>query len=188
MASMFRATKRVRNTKGSSYLTHGSDNYDHKGLKKARRLLDRAVIDEQLDTDDFEPAPTKTDTTFRIVLRTQCYENYGAHCWDGTGECPQHWKAKGGNEYQRQIGDANQVIELGKAGIEKHLAEMTKIVNSSDEYYQEYAINWEIIPSTEETCEESDLREMFEWGSFGLNDSEREALYASRLNKLQSGI
>jgi hypothetical protein len=27
-------------------------------------------------------------------------ENYGAHDWDGTGECPQYWKMKGGSEYK----------------------------------------------------------------------------------------
>lgn len=33
-----------------------------------------------------------------LVITTQHYENYGAHDWDGEGECPQHWKAKGGNQ------------------------------------------------------------------------------------------
>ena len=35
-----------------------------------------------------------------FVIRTQFMENYGAHDWDGTGECPQHWKMKGGSEYK----------------------------------------------------------------------------------------
>ena len=35
-----------------------------------------------------------------IVIRTQYHENYGAHDWDGEGECPQYWKAKGGSEYK----------------------------------------------------------------------------------------
>jgi hypothetical protein len=26
-------------------------------------------------------------------------ENYGAHDWDGEGECPQYWKMKGGEDY-----------------------------------------------------------------------------------------
>ena len=32
-----------------------------------------------------------------LVIHTQNYENYGAHDWDGEGDCPQHWKAKGGS-------------------------------------------------------------------------------------------
>ena len=35
-----------------------------------------------------------------LVIRTQFKENYGAHDWDGTGECPQYWKMKGGSEYK----------------------------------------------------------------------------------------
>jgi len=33
------------------------------------------------------------------IVHTQYRENYGAHDWDGTGECPQYWKNKGGNTY-----------------------------------------------------------------------------------------
>lgn len=33
------------------------------------------------------------------IVETSYRENYGAHSWDGTGECPQHWKNKGGSTY-----------------------------------------------------------------------------------------
>jgi len=33
------------------------------------------------------------------LITTQYRENYGAHDWDGTGECPQYWKNKFGTEY-----------------------------------------------------------------------------------------
>jgi len=36
----------------------------------------------------------------KLVIATQHYENYGAHDWDGEGECPQRWKAKGGECFQ----------------------------------------------------------------------------------------
>ena len=35
-----------------------------------------------------------------VVISTQYMENYGAHDWDGEGECPQYWKMKGGSEYK----------------------------------------------------------------------------------------
>jgi hypothetical protein len=35
----------------------------------------------------------------KVLITTQYMENYGAHDWDGTGECPQYWKAKGGEEF-----------------------------------------------------------------------------------------
>jgi hypothetical protein len=31
------------------------------------------------------------------VIDTQYKENYGAHDWNGEGECPQRWKFKGGS-------------------------------------------------------------------------------------------
>lgn len=36
----------------------------------------------------------------KLIVYTQIHENYGAHDWDGTGECPQYWKAKGGDDYE----------------------------------------------------------------------------------------
>ena len=35
----------------------------------------------------------------KLLITTQVYENYGAHDWEGVGECPQYWKAKGGEDY-----------------------------------------------------------------------------------------
>jgi len=37
--------------------------------------------------------------SIRVVFTTQYLENYGAHDWDGEGECPQYWKPKGGSTY-----------------------------------------------------------------------------------------
>ena len=35
----------------------------------------------------------------KAIIQTQHMENYGAHDWDGVGECPQYWKPKFGNTY-----------------------------------------------------------------------------------------
>ena len=35
----------------------------------------------------------------KIIIQTQISENYGSHDWSGEGECPQHWKNKGGSTY-----------------------------------------------------------------------------------------
>ena len=35
----------------------------------------------------------------KMLIHTQYKENYGAHCWNGEGECPQYWKYKGGYVY-----------------------------------------------------------------------------------------
>ena len=34
-----------------------------------------------------------------LVIDVQYKENYGAHDWNGEGDCPQYWKFKGGDTY-----------------------------------------------------------------------------------------
>lgn len=70
-----------------------------------------------------------------LVIRTQYHENYGAHDWNGEGECPQYWKAKGGSEY-KILGvplncDFNEIVSM--ADVEK-----------SNDYCQESIIDWSI--------------------------------------------
>ena len=47
------------------------------------------------------------------TVQTQYRENYGAHNWDETGECPQDWKNKGGDTYV--LYPSVDVIEFEKA-------------------------------------------------------------------------
>jgi hypothetical protein len=70
-----------------------------------------------------------------LVIRTQYMENYGAHDWDGTGECPQYWKSKGGSEYKildipLNI-DYNEVVSV--ADVEKN-----------NDYCREYILDWSL--------------------------------------------
>jgi len=68
-----------------------------------------------------------------LVIRTQFMENYGAHDWDGTGECPQYWKMKGGSEYKITNVPLNidyqEVVSM--ANVEK-----------DNEYCREYILDW----------------------------------------------
>lgn len=159
------AQSRIRSNKGSSFLTHGSDNYDHKGLKKARRELDQALIEEGMNDMAVQPVITqKSITHFRLVLWTQIYENYGAHCWDGEGDCPQHWKAKGGEEYHVQIGTVNRVMELGSKGIQAIVDRVLPMIQTNNESWSENVIGWELFSDAEETIGEQDERQAKEWG------------------------
>ena len=40
-----------------------------------------------------------SNLSIRVIFHTQFRENYGAHNWDGEGECPQPLKSKGGPTY-----------------------------------------------------------------------------------------
>jgi len=95
----------------------------------------------------------------KIVIATQYHENYGAHDWDGKGQCPQYWKAKGGSEYvvSRKLTynesiDTKLVDSIVKAAIEK--------VCYRNNYSEEYAIDWYIICDDDLTAEE---KQWVEW-------------------------
>ena len=75
----------------------------------------------------------------KLLISTQVHENYGAHDWDGTGECPQYWKAKGGSDY---------VIKRFKGGDEeavKAIFCLRSQIESDDEFYRESILSWNIV-------------------------------------------
>lgn len=68
-----------------------------------------------------------------LVIRTQFMENYGAHDWDGKGQCPQYWKMKGGSEYK--ITDVPLNIDY------QEVVSMAN-VERDDDYCREYILDW----------------------------------------------
>ena len=72
-----------------------------------------------------------------LVITTQYMENYGAHDWDGEGECPQYWKFKGGSSFKvKNIPnniDPAEIVDLVRGEIE----------HDSD-YAREYIISYGI--------------------------------------------
>jgi len=73
----------------------------------------------------------------KLIIDTQHRENYGAHDWDGTGECPQYWKNKGGAIYVVENLSSAQVSKIRKGGIPT----LSKLIESSDEFSQEFIIS-----------------------------------------------
>ena len=76
----------------------------------------------------------------KLMLITQYRENYGAHTWDGKGECPQYWKSKGGMEY---------FIPLGGRINPAHVHTMAKTAADklyrSNDYVEEYVVDWFVV-------------------------------------------
>jgi hypothetical protein len=98
--------------------------------------------------------------TFNIVISTQIHENYGAHDWDGKGQCPQYWKAKGGNEYRHPASlDLSEVQDRAKVGA--FVKELTNAVTRDDDSFQEYVVDWEFLPVGELTHSEKDQVEWY---------------------------
>ena len=75
-----------------------------------------------------------------LVIQTQHKENYGAHDWDGKGECPQYWKFKGGSTYFVMDLTDSQVAKIEATGIPT----LESLIENRDQYGEEYILNWEI--------------------------------------------
>ena len=74
----------------------------------------------------------------KLLITTQVYENYGAHDWDGAGECPQYWKAKGGCDYVvKKFKDFSAVSETVMA--------LRGQIECDDRFYRETIINFEVV-------------------------------------------
>ena len=73
----------------------------------------------------------------KLLITTQTYENYGAHDWDGTGQCPQYWKAKGGSDYVVKKVNVNKVTETVMA--------LRPQIEQDNEYYREHIISFEVV-------------------------------------------
>jgi hypothetical protein len=71
----------------------------------------------------------------KLVIRTQYMENYGAHDWDGKGECPQYWKMKGGSDY---------MIENVPLNIDYAEVVSAADIEKNNEYCREYILDWSL--------------------------------------------
>jgi hypothetical protein len=80
----------------------------------------------------------------QIHIITQVCENYGAHDWDGDGQCPQYWKNKGGDEYI-VIGVPENATR-GALGVIVSLAKQAFACERHDDYFREYVVGWELKP------------------------------------------
>ena len=77
----------------------------------------------------------------KLHITTQYMENYGAHDWDGEGECPQYWKFKGGDEYFYPLGSAGRSDEA-LAELVNHFR---KDVEWSNEGSRSYIVGYAVV-------------------------------------------
>lgn len=75
----------------------------------------------------------------KVVLGTQHRENYGAHDWDGEGECPQYWKCKGGDTYV--VHD----VSIAQAMDERFWTFLREAIESDSDYFQEFVIGSDLV-------------------------------------------
>lgn len=103
----------------------------------------------------------------KIVFITQLRENYGAHNWNGEGECPQYWKCKGGETYVLEgvgIGQAQDkefwarveaAIEFRNESFEEYVISSTLLDDEDDvsNYHEEWETPTRMVQGMDEGCE-----------------------------------
>ncbi len=95
----------------------------------------------------------------RLAILTQYKENYGAHDWDGDGECPQYWKSKGGYWY---------VIEGIPEGVSafEALALARTVIEADNDYFKEYPVHHEeLIDGGKDPWDEWEKPKRISWGA-----------------------
>ena len=77
----------------------------------------------------------------KLHITTQYMENYGAHDWDGQGECPQRWKFKGGSDYFYPLGAYSRSDEALKELVEA----LRDQVEWDDLGSRQYIVGWGVV-------------------------------------------
>lgn len=80
----------------------------------------------------------------KLLITTQVYENYGAHDWDGTGECPVHWQAQGSMAYVLKNFKSNRRRGIADSATEAVMCLRSQIESTTD-YWQEKIKDWQLV-------------------------------------------
>jgi hypothetical protein len=81
----------------------------------------------------------------KLLITTQVHENYGAHDWDGQGECPQYWKAKGGNDYFLMIDGFRPEHAFADKNLQMIVDGVRGQIEQDNHAFREYILDWEIV-------------------------------------------
>ena len=85
----------------------------------------------------------------KLVIYTQFRENYGAHDWDGEGECPQRWKYKGGDTYV-----VRNITELQRQRIQREgIPVLTALIEYSNPAAEEYVREYDVVADNVRECD-----------------------------------
>lgn len=81
------------------------------------------------------------ERNLKLHIVTQYMENYGAHDWDGQGECPQYWKFKGGEDFFYPLGSAGRSAEA----IEELVHHFRKTIEWDDVGSRQYIVGYGVV-------------------------------------------
>ncbi len=111
-----------------------------------------------------------SEITYRLVAHFQYKENYGAHDWDGQGECPQYWKYKGGTSVNVLVGVKEPHPDYIALVREKMAEELSKYIWENN-YSEQYFVGWDWEVSQAPT-EQEEVDAYCDWHEdlFGIED------------------
>lgn len=127
--------------------------YKHNTVKARRQNGLLACLD--FDPPEVAVRQAAISRPARIVFQTQYRENYGAHYWNGKGACPQYWKNKGGQEYCVEI-NLSDFCQDTASKLREIVQKVCSKVNYSDNFNEEWVIDWNILSGGEMSYEEKD--------------------------------
>jgi len=81
----------------------------------------------------------------KLLITTQYMENYGAHDWDGEGECPQYWKFKGGQDYFLMIDGFRPDHEFADKNLQMIVDGVRGQIEWDDVGSRQYVVGYEIV-------------------------------------------
>ena len=80
----------------------------------------------------------------KLCITTQYRENYGAHDWDGTGQCDQYWKNKGGEEYFVSL-EGVPDSDFLMIHVERIVDSLRPKLEFSDMYSEQHIIGFDVV-------------------------------------------
>ena len=115
----------------------------------------------------------------KAIVQTQHMENYGAHDWDGQGECPQYWKPKGGNTYIFNCSIEDNMNPEWWARVEAACC-------SKSEYFEEYSIGETVVDDVDFNVADH----CAEWDApyYGTIKDDRVSFHRTTENRPMSGM
>ncbi len=81
----------------------------------------------------------------KLLISTQYRENYGAHDWDGEGECPQYWKFKGGDDLIVEVPGFRFDEEFADKKAQMIVDSMRDKIEYKSEYAEEYIVGCDFV-------------------------------------------
>lgn len=75
----------------------------------------------------------------KLHIQTQDQENYGAHDWDGEGECPQYWKFKGGEDF------FIPKFKGGEAEATQAVMALRSQIEEDNQYFRRQIVGWGVV-------------------------------------------